>query len=1162
MQNLKPNQSMKKPINRSILIPIILLLALALLGGDAYLNQNMQRSFSSSNEAISTSTKLKTPDNRTKAKSNKMTEQQVIALAVNELSQNDDGFLHLTNPNHSATYSREEGFTFSPIFSELKWNWQLSHFGSAERNWLRGERPKPRDLRRDVEFDYGPFTERYLAKAESIEQRFILHRKPGALSEGENLVIRGDIKCPGEFDDNYGEQVGWVWRGKTVRDTVSLGQVTVFDASGKILPATMTATAEGSEITVEGAALLAANYPVTVDPEIGTDDFLIGGSLADPGAHRPRTIDSAFHRDSQTHLVIWTSDEPNGRRVLYGNGFRGYINAPLDGPQLIAEDVIGTPKVAADDVGFLVTWISSSTGRCVGRFVADHGIPYSAEFDITPDPVSGSRSPAVAGDPDGDFLVAWVDEDNQAHMRTVGGDSVDINLSTPVTVDDDVHAIRIAHNPIRGEYCLAWRRTATKAIRARQVSEAGVFVHPTATLITPDSTASFPGRELTVCFNPDDREYLFSWNLFAGSRSNVTNLHGRMFSEDLIPRTTAFPITNFTDPVTLTRWHKCTYVSAFRKYLVSWLEVGDSTIGVRTQLVDPITRGLSGVAKAITGADVSGFDTNSLPTGINVRPLIFTLPYIPGGGGATGAETISAIPLDENFGELLVVEDAIFPVGIGGDFELGSAAPAIAHNEATQSYAVVWQQELDSADDWHILGRQVADNGATTVTPVVVLSDSGLLQNNTAPAVAAKPGGALVVWQGDQFVPGVFTGLKTEVHGAYWDLAANTVGNPFQISATGSQSRTSLKAGRPDVAAGSDDDFVVVWSANAEAGAVLPGTPQIYRRVAELDSGNMGSILQVSDHLSPGAPAEHPAITFGSAAEGYQIVWQGSPTGSNELEIFGRRLRASGSPLGIVRQISTMGPDGHLGFEGRTPDVAFGTEAGFFVVWAGEHDATADTEIYARYLSSNAPQIGLLQVSNMGQTGSFAYLWKPSSPSVAYNTDSKAYVVTWSSSHNTPGLSAQESEIYARSFFLANPSNEQERISTLGEDGDSTIDAERPAVAAGPGARFLVVFDGNDTEGAFNEDRTGIFGQGYEAGEQLASFAEILSLELNGEDVIIRWRSTNAGVVSFETSTDLKTWEPAGEENPSGGEIKSFTHIGGAIGDTRFYRVLGDSEAP
>jgi hypothetical protein len=88
-------------------------------------------------------------------------------------------------------------------------------------------------------------------------------------------------------------------------------------------------------------------------------------------------------------------------------------------------------------------------------------------------------------------------------------------------------------------------------------------------------------------------------------------------------------------------------------------------------------------------------------------------------------------------------------------------------------------------------------------------------------------------------------------------------------------------------------------------------------------------------------------VAYNSAANEYLVVWHGddntAPLVNNELEIFGQRVSATGTQVGIDFRISALGPAGSAVYEAIMPDVAYNSAANeYLVVWHGDNDAPPD----------------------------------------------------------------------------------------------------------------------------------------------------------------------------------------------------------------------------
>jgi hypothetical protein len=218
------------------------------------------------------------------------------------------------------------------------------------------------------------------------------------------------------------------------------------------------------------------------------------------------------------------------------------------------------------------------------------------------------------------------------------------------------------------------------------------------------------------------------------------------------------------------------------------------------------------------------------------------------------------------------------------------------------------------------------------------------------------------------------------------------------------------------------------------------------------------------------------AIAYNSQSQEYLVVWQGP-------EIWGRRVSASGVPIGSAFRISPTG-------EGANPDVAYSSSANeYLVVW--EHDLRVDGQrvsssgtllgsrfsyvagtsgvstcdqpaiaygsvadrylISFRYLlfadSSSAIWVDVIQSDGVSVTSAFAVRENsdtvvPEEPDVAYNRSRNEFLVVWQQTY-----SAGDRDIYGRRVAMSGGA------SALGSPFYitlSTNDDTVPAVAAIP----------------------------------------------------------------------------------------------------------------
>ncbi|MFN8588742.1 MAG: hypothetical protein U0704_13190, partial [Candidatus Eisenbacteria bacterium] len=360
----------------------------------------------------------------TAASAPRIAPERAMALALNDLAPADGGYT-LVHPRHTVRFDAG-GVTFEPRRGP-RWRWSLRGAHAAV----------PVERGGDVTFARDGFVERWRPGAHAIEQDFVIATPP---APGHDLVFEGDIACEGTFETHAR---GWTWRD--AGGVVSLGQVKVTDANGRELAAHMDVTARSSRIVVANAELAHAAWPVTVDPEVGTNDFRISTMGPDGDiTFDARQVAVAYNATNAEYLVVWEGDDDvpgggDGQFEIYGQRVSAATGLPVGTNDFRISDM-GTdgdpsadataPAVAwnATNNEYLVVWAGDdSTGvtangeaeifgqRLAGATGLEVGTNDFRISDMGPnfDPAYDADEPAVAWNAtNNEYLVVWEGDDN------------------------------------------------------------------------------------------------------------------------------------------------------------------------------------------------------------------------------------------------------------------------------------------------------------------------------------------------------------------------------------------------------------------------------------------------------------------------------------------------------------------------------------------------------------------------------------------------------------------------------------------------------------------------------------------------------------------------------------------------------------------------------
>jgi hypothetical protein len=366
--------------------------------------------------------------------------ERAAALALNRLEPTADGVL-LRHPRRTVEFG-SDGVRLTSRRGAPEWRWSLEAISTADgRHVADAGAVAPVAAEQDlIRYDRCAVLEDYRLKEDSFEQLFVIP-EPLPLG-GEDLVVAGAVSCDGDLSET---DDGWAWR--TAHGEVTLGRVAVLDADGTSIPARFEVSERATRIVVDGEALAAAAHPVTIDPEVGSNDYRISdmGGVGDP-AYDALHAAVVYNDIMNEYLVVWEGDDTSGGLVDDEAEIFGQLLSATGGGVLTNDfrisDVGGTGSSASNarnpDVAFnstynqyFVVWSADDPVDGVvdnefeiwGQLVdADGGGLYTNDFRISSNGGSGNavydaEDPAVVYNPSRDeYLVVWEGDSNAGGM--------------------------------------------------------------------------------------------------------------------------------------------------------------------------------------------------------------------------------------------------------------------------------------------------------------------------------------------------------------------------------------------------------------------------------------------------------------------------------------------------------------------------------------------------------------------------------------------------------------------------------------------------------------------------------------------------------------------------------------------------------------------------
>ena len=348
------------------------------------------------------------------------------------------------------------------------------------------------------------------------------------------------------------------------------------------------------------------------------------------------------------------------------------------------------------------------------------------------------------------------------------------------------------------------------------------------------------------------------------------------------------------------------------------------------------------------------------------------------------------------------------------------------------------------------------------------------------PAVAynSQANQYLVVWDGDDVTNG-----ELEIFGRLVDAAGSPVGGEFRISQMGPDGNFNFAGFKPAVAYNSQaNQYLVVWSGTDDTAPLVQDEFEIFGQRLDAGGSEVGTDdFRISD-MGPNGDADfaarEPAVAYNSQANQYLTVWEGeddtAPLVDNEDEIFGQRLDASGAETGSNDfRISDMGPDGNTSFNAQEPAVAYDSQANqHLVVWYGDDATNNEEEIFGQRLDASGAETGSNDFRISDMGPDGDTLLDAKEPAVAYNSLASEHLVVWRGDDATNN----EDEIFGQRLSAAGAEigTNDFRMTQTGPDGDANFDARGPAVAYGSQAsEYLLVWRADGP----TDDEVEVFGQ-------------------------------------------------------------------------------------
>ncbi len=458
--------------------------------------------------------------------------------------------------------------------------------------------------------------------------------------------------------------------------------------------------------------------------------------------------------------------------------------------------------------------------------------------------------PAVAHNPDGDeFLVVWAADDEAAPLgndefeiygQRVSGDGTLLGarfrISTTGPDGDPAYYARdpaLVYNPAAAEYLVVWVAGGAAAglaageleIYGQRLDAAGSLLGSAVRIsdMGPDGDPAFDALNPAVAHNAVSGEYLVAWQ-GDDSMDNAVEIFGQRLD-------------------------------------AAAAEVGVNDFSISQMGSDPADTGFRGQEPALACGDAG--------------------ECLVAWEGDTDAEPLVDDEY-EVFGQRLAADGSlvglpsfrISAAGPDGDPAYQARRPAVAYNDDTGEYLVIWAGDEGgpalSLGEIEIHGQRLAADGSPVGVSGFRISSMGPdgdpAYRAWAPAVAylAAPGRYLVAWRGDDnhdWGSGPLADDEMEVFCQMLEGTGDLAGDPVRLSDAGPDGDPAYGAGRPALAAQAGGDLVLVaWQGEDDVAPLAEGEVEVLGQLVQVETPPFPNIVVTAPlleaELCPGGSAQ------------------------------------------------------------------------------------------------------------------------------------------------------------------------------------------------------------------------------------------------------------------------------------------------------------------
>jgi hypothetical protein len=587
------------------------------------------------------------------------------------------------------------------------------------------------------------------------------------------------------------------------------------------------------------------------------------------------------------------------------------------------------PAIAMNAAGgFVVVWTSFDQdaaltyGIYAQRFDGS-GNPSGNEFQVNTHTASDQKSPSIAMNAAGSFVVAW-ESFGQDAAGTYGiyAQRYDLN-GTPLGTEFKVNthtasnqaAPSVAMNAA-GNFVVAWQslgqdEAGTWGIYAQRYDLNGIALGAEFKVNTHTaSDQAKPSMAMNAAGN-----FAIAWESLGQDAAGTYGIYAQRYDANGLPLGTEFKVNTHT---VSNQQFTSMAMSTAGNFVVVWQSFDQDaalTYGIYAQRFDP--------------------NGNLIGSESPVNTFTPSVQRDPAAAMDAGGNFVIAWESDLQDGSGNGVYAQRFdrsgnPLGL--EFKVNTHTlnnqndPSVAM-DAVGNFVIAWESDLQDGSGNGVYAQRFDRSGNPLGLEFKVNTFTAGSQSN--PAVAMdRQGNFVIVWQSF----GQDEAASLGIYAQRFDAGGNPLGIEFKVNTfvVGDQDT-------PDVAMNPEGRFLIVWESFGQDAALASG---IYAQRFDADGNPAGGEFRVNTHTADSQ--DDPKVAMDGEGN-FVVVWESNLQDGSVDGVYAQRFDRDGTPLGIEFRVNTHTPESQ-----DTPDVVMDRDGNFIIAWESTLQDGSVSGVYAR----------------------------------------------------------------------------------------------------------------------------------------------------------------------------------------------------------------------